>query len=289
MLRALRIALMILFLGLGASAAEAAPAVWVVKSQGATVVLFGSVHLLPPGLTWEPDKLKRALAEANDVWFEIPIDDAANLAASQAALAAGMQPAGQTLSAQLSARDRARLARAARECGLPVEGLERLKPWFADVTLSVASYRLAGAAVEDGVERQLSAELPPGVQRRAFETPAEQIGYLAAAPVRDQVASLRETLDELDEGPDSYRRLVRAWMVGDTRALRREALRPMMTLAPGVYKNLVADRNHRWVEAISERLRGSGEAVVVVGVGHLVGPDGLPALLRARGFKVEGP
>jgi uncharacterized protein YbaP (TraB family) len=64
---------------------------------------------------------------------------------------------------------------------------------------------------------------------------------------------------------------------------------PMMKQAPGVYKSLVVDRNHRWAETIAERLQGSGEAVVIVGAGHLVGPDGVPALLRARGFKVEGP
>jgi uncharacterized protein YbaP (TraB family) len=289
MLRFLRIVLALALLSLGARAAAAEPAVWVVKSPSATVVLFGSVHLLPPALKWEPESLRRALAAADDVWFEIPIDDASNLAAGEAALAAGMQPLGQTLSAQLTARDQQRLARAAEQCGLPVEGLDKLKPWLADVTLSVASYRLAGAVVEDGVERELSAEIPASVQRRAFETPAEQIGYLAAAPVPDQVASLRETLDELAEGPDSYRRLVRAWMAGDAKALRREALKPMMTLAPGVYKSLVVDRNHRWIDAIARRLQGSGEAVVVVGVGHLVGPDGVPALLRARGYQVVGP
>jgi uncharacterized protein len=289
MLRSLRIALAALLLALFAGAALAEPAVWVVKGRAATVVLFGSVHLLPPRLNWEPDRLKRALAAADEVWFEIPIDDAANLAAGQAALEAGLQPEGLTLSAQLTARDRSRLERAARLCGLPVEGLDRLKPWFADVTLSVASYRMAGAAVEDGVERQISASLPPGVQRRAFETPAEQIGYLSAAPAPDQIASLRETLDELDQGPASYRRLLRAWMAGDARKLRREALRPMMEQAPGVYKSLVADRNKRWVETIAARLQGSGDAVVIVGVGHLVGPDGVPALLRARGFTVEGP
>ena len=289
MFRSLRLVLATLFVALIATAAAAEPAVWVVRGKAATVVLFGSVHLLPPGLNWEPERLKKALASAQDVWFEIPIDDAANLAAGQAAIRAGLQPEGSTLRGQLSTRDQARLARAALVCGLPVEGLDRLKPWFADVTLSVASYRMAGAAVEDGVERQVSASLPASVQRQAFETPAEQIGYLSAAPVADQVASLRETLDELDQGPVSYQRLVRAWMAGDARALRREALQPMMSQAPGVYKSLVSDRNNRWVETIARRLNGSGEAVVIVGVGHLVGPDGVPALLRRRGFTVEGP
>lgn len=274
---------------LGLSSAAAGPAVWVVKSPTATVVLFGSVHLLPPDLKWEPAPLRVALGAASDVWFEIPMDDAATLAASQAALAAGLLPPGQSLAGELGADDRARLARAARVCGLPLEGLDRLKPWLADVTVSVASYRLAGAMVEDGVERQLSAALPSAIRRHAFETPAEQIGYLSSAPLSDQIASLHETLKELDDGPETYRRLVRAWMAGDAKAIRREALDPMISDAPGVYKSLVADRNRRWENVIVERLQGSGEAVVVVGVGHLVGPDGLPALLRARGYAVDGP
>jgi uncharacterized protein YbaP (TraB family) len=288
MFRFLRVLLAILALGF-AAAARAEPAIWTVKNGAATVILFGSVHLLPPHLKWEPEKLKRALADADDIWFEIPIDEASNLAAGQAALAAGMQPEGQTLRSLLTARDQVRLSRAALQCGLPVEGLDRLKPWLAEVTLSVASYRLAGAEVENGVERRISAEIAPTVRRQAFESPAEQIGYLAGASIPDQLASLRETLDEVAEGPAGYRRLIRAWMAGDAKALRREALRPMMSQAPGVYKSLVVDRNRRWVDTLAQRLQGSGEAVVVVGVGHLVGPEGVPALLRARGFRVEGP
>jgi uncharacterized protein YbaP (TraB family) len=52
---------------------------------------------------------------------------------------------------------------------------------------------------------------------------------------------------------------------------------------------VVQQRNARWVQALLARLKGSGETVVVVGMGHLVGPDGLPAQMRARGYEVLGP
>ncbi len=63
----------------------------------------------------------------------------------------------------------------------------------------------------------------------------------------------------------------------------------MMRDTPGIYRTLVVARNQRWVDAITERLHGRGEAVVVVGVGHLIGPDSVPSLLRARGVRVDGP
>ena len=47
--------------------------------------------------------------------------------------------------------------------------------------------------------------------------------------------------------------------------------------------------NAHWLRIVAARLNQPGDAVMVVGVGHLIGPDGLPALLRARGIKVDGP
>jgi hypothetical protein len=272
-----------------AGGASAEPPVWVVRSPTATIVLFGSVHLLPAGLDWEPAKLKAAIAEADDLWFEIPIDDASALSAQRIALARGLEPPGVRLRDQLPPADQARMFRIAAQCGVPIDGLDRLKPWLAEVTLSLAAYRQVGALREDGVERALSASAPAALKRRAFETPEEQIGFLAGAPLPDQVASLEETLGELEQGAASYERLVSAWMAGDPAAIEAEAVAPLKKEAPGVYRTLVVDRNRRWVKAIKQRLREPGVSVMVVGVGHLVGADGVPALLRGEGVSVEGP
>ncbi len=78
-------------------------------------------------------------------------------------------------------------------------------------------------------------------------------------------------------------------MGGDLKTLDREVVAPLRKASPGLYETLVVQRNARWVKAISERMAGSGRTVVIVGMGHLIGPDGLPARLRALGYDVEGP
>jgi uncharacterized protein YbaP (TraB family) len=289
MVRFFRVLLATAVLCVLAGAARAEPPVWVVRQGATTITLFGSVHLLPAGLDWEPARLKTAIAGADDLWFEIPIDEASALTAARAALAQGLQPPGVTLRGQLPPADLPRLAKIAAGCGLPLDRLDRLKPWLAEITLSVAEYRQVGALQEDGVERTLSTSSPPALIRHAFETPEQQIGYLSGAALPDQIASLEETLGELEEGPASYQRLVKAWMAGNTAAIEREAIDPLKAEAPGVYRTLVVDRNRRWIDAILARLSQPGESVMVVGVGHLVGADSLPAMLRARGLTVEGP
>ena len=62
-----------------------------------------------------------------------------------------------------------------------------------------------------------------------------------------------------------------------------------------MFKALLTDRNAAWLATLSERLKvptADGRPVrivVVVGVGHLVGTGGVPALLRRKGFRVDGP
>jgi len=280
----------LVFAGFGAAgAAQARPPVWIVRDADSELVIFGSVHLLPKGLDWRPPALAQAVTRADDVWFELPIDPSTEMETMQLASQLGVLPPDQSLFKLLSQRETARLLRVAKAYGVDPALLARFRPWLAEVALSGAAYKRAGAGSDDGVEKAVAAAVPPTAIRRAFETPREQIDILAGASMAEQLASLSQTLEEMEQQPDAYADLVRAWMAGDLKALDREALVPLRKASPSLFRRLVSDRSARWTQLLDQRLHGQGRTVVVVGMGHLIGPEGVPARLRALGYRVEGP
>lgn len=270
-------------------AASAEPPMWVVRDRNSEIVLFGAVHVLPPGLAWEPAPLKRAIAGADDVWFELPVDPQTEAITAQIATTVGVLAPDKSLFKLLPPDDSARLARVAQAYQVSPVLLDRLQPWLAEIALSGAAYRKAGADSASGVEKTLVAQLPPKALQRAFETPEEQLKVFADTPMAEQVASLHQTLTELETEPDEYQALIAAWMSGNVAALDHEALAPLRQASPDLYRRVVVQRNNRWLKVLRARLKGRGRTVVVVGVGHLIGPDGLPARLRALGYSVQGP
>jgi len=271
------------------SEAMAAPPLWHVQGPHAQITLFGSVHLLSQATDWRTPAFDADLAKADAVWFEIPFDPASQAAAGQAALQRGLLPAGQTLSTLLTPVEQTQLAHLEAAEALAPAALERMQPWLADTTLSIVYFEKRGADASLGVEEQIAAGLPPTLPRGAFETAQQQIGFFADLPLRDQLASLDETLREIEKDPEAFDRLSAAWARGDVKAIAKEAVEELKRDAPGSYRTLVVDRNRRWVDQITQLLQGDKRIFIVVGVGHLVGPDSVPAMLRARGIKVEGP
>ena len=56
---------------------------------------------------------------------------------------------------------------------------------------------------------------------------------------------------------------------------------------PELYKRLLVERNNNWMPKLDALFSRKGRSLVVVGAAHLVGPDGLLALLKAKGYRVE--
>ncbi|HVI31707.1 TraB/GumN family protein [Phenylobacterium sp.] len=285
----LQVAAFALAAALAGGCARAEPPVWVVSDKDSELVLFGSVHVLPPDVDWASPVLERTLKQADDLWFELPVDPAVAEESSRTALRLGLLPQGQSLSKLLKPEDAQRMARVAQAYDVDPAMLEAFQPWLAEMALAGAAFRRAKATDENGVEEAVSAAAPASAQRRAFETAAEQIGFFVGAPMAEQVAALNQTVREMEGEPDEFALLVEAWASGDLEAIDRQALTPLRRVAPTLFRRLVTERNARWAATLDQRLKGRGRTVVVVGVGHLIGPEGLPERLRALGYSVKGP
>ncbi len=269
--------------------ARADPPLWRVIGAHAEVDLFGSIHLLSDATQWKTPALAAELAKADAVWFEIPLGAGAQTDAVALMQAKGTLPAGQTLSALLPPALEARVVALAQREGLPPEALEHMKPWLVELELELLFFEHQGARQNLGVEPQIDAAVRPEADRGAFETLADQVSMLSSDPIPEQVASLKQTLDDIDTDPQIFARMADAWRRGDTGALVREVIVPMRKEDETLYRRLLVDRNRRFAARIEQMAQGHQRIFVVVGVGHLVGPDGVPALLRRDGLKVEGP
>ena len=286
----MRLVLLATILGLLATTnAWAKPAIWIVRDADSEMVLFGSIHVLPPDLAWRPPALDAAVSQADDLWFELPVGTEADQETSRLVAQRGVLPPEQSLFRLLAHRDAARLARMADLLGVDKATLDRFEPWLAEVALAAAVYNKAGASGAYGVEHILDAAAPRRVRREALETADEQIALFDEAPFKDQLASLRQSVAELETDPQGYDDLLRAWQAGDPKTLETEVLAPLRKASPKLFKRLVSERNARWATRLDERLRGQGRTVVVVGAGHLIGKEGVPARLRALGYSVSGP
>ena len=266
------------------SAPEPSPAVWEVTGpDGAQAYIFGTVHALPDGLEWKTPSIDAAVRKSDSLVLEIvdPADEAAARATfSRLANTPGQPPLEARVDRDL--RDELRAALAAAR--LPPRHFATLEDWAAALTLSFALEARDGYDPENGADRALlaAAGKRPVV---GLETLEGQLGLFDALAARDQRALLEAVVAEAGEEKAS-RRLVRAWVEGDVSAIDREAHEGMMA-NPRLREALLVARNRAWTKRVAAMLREGKRPFVAVGAAHVVGVDGLPALLGAEGFTVR--
>ena len=78
----------------------------------------------------------------------------------------------------------------------------------------------------------------------------------------------------------------RYWREGDGEQLDR-MMREEMAEFPELFERLIVERNRAWIAPLEAQLADPGDELVVVGAAHLVGADGVVAMLRARGHAVQ--
>lgn len=270
--------------------ARAEPALWRITDADSEIWLFGTAHMLRPELRWRGARVNTAFAAAEEFVTETDASAAGVEAAQTLSLQFGMQPAGQTLSASLQDDTRMQLLRTASSVGVSPSELEPMRPWLAALRLSYAYAYARGLRAEAGVENVLAAEATSrGMRMSFFETPEQQVRFLADLPEAEQTRFLADTLNEIEADAEAQDDLDALWAAGDTDALARLFDAQWQTGSPLLHEVIILQRNRAWADEIVRRLDGEGRVFIAVGAAHLIGEGNVIALLRERGIAVEGP
>jgi uncharacterized protein YbaP (TraB family) len=131
--------------------------------------------------------------------------------------------------------------------------------------------------------RAKAADKPVAV----FETLEEQLKIFADLPEPVELEYLDDVVREQLNPPRNGVDLQAAWLHGDMNRLGPLLVDHMRRDRPALHQALLYRRNLAWAEKLDHEMQGSGVQLVVVGALHMAGDDGLPALLRERGYAVR--
>ena len=276
-----------------AAAVGAAPAnsagsgpVWQLQSGAGTVYIAGSMHLLRAADNALPPAFDSAYRAAEALVMELDVDDLDPLAAHEYMGTHSVLPEDRMLRDVIGHAQFAKLTTEAERLGLPVLALERLEPWAVALVLMQLELVRLGLDPEAGVEQQLERRAQrDGKPITGLETLDQQLDLLDRMSYADQARFLALTIAEVDDMDTELTKLIGAWRSGDLAALEATLLEEYASF-PALYRALVTDRNRRWIPQIERLLSQKDDTLLVVGALHLVGEDGLLALLRKRGYTV---
>jgi uncharacterized protein YbaP (TraB family) len=263
-----------------------APFLWQVQGRKATHYLLGSVHLLPEDSAQLPTGIADAYDAVDGLVFETDLGTIMQQQVQVGMLAAARSQAG--LKAEIGAKMYAQLVKYAGELGMPVSACDPFKPWFCAMTLELFSYRKAGYSGDNGIDLQLYGWAKEDGKNLGWLEPlAVHLGLFTGMDAALSREFLASAMDEQDgDSGDDPAQMLRAWHDND--AVSIEALDHQLKRSyPAIYERLLAQRNRNWMAQLKRILDGEEPQMIVVGVAHLVGPDGLIAALRARGYKVQ--
>ncbi|MEM9377570.1 MAG: TraB/GumN family protein [Pseudomonadota bacterium] len=268
------------------------PVLWTLSDEDTDIYMFGTVHLLRPDLAWRTEAFDAALDAADTIVFEVDMDsEKAQRAIATDFLTRGVFQDGRTLRDVLSDEDEAVISAAFESLGVPFDAINTFEPWMASINLSMMSISQDGYDPESGVERVIFRDVrDAGKQFAYLETINDQADAFDLLPEADQVSMLYETALLLDESPRMLDLLVEEWADGDMAGI--EALMANSEahgFTDAAYQSVLVKRNQNWLPKIEAMLDEPGTFLIAAGAGHFAGPDSVIAMLRERGYTIEGP
>ncbi len=270
---------------------QAHPATWRIRTGHSEITLFGSMHMLPANTGWLTPDIWHAVRTSDVFVFEVPTDDNSRNTLTRLVDARGALPAGQSLRAMLPPESQADFDAAMAAEKMTASITDHQQPWLASLHLTLADTINRQFYPDAGIDYVLmNWANRRNLQVRYLESVDSQLAMLMpdASEQVDQLRRFQTALKNVGRTEKDLDPLFEAWSDGDVATLDSIIVKDFAD-RPAARKRLLIDRNVEWAEKIKKMSGEWRNFFVVVGAAHLIGPDGVVAMLRKEGIEVEGP
>ena len=267
------------------------PPLWQITAGNTTAYLFGTIHVGNADFYPLPASVDSAFRDSDLLVLEVDPADAQD--ATNAVMSAMYMPPD-SIENHVSPALLSRIGDISAAYGMPFQQIRQMKPYMLMFTLTALEYARLGYNAANGIENHLSQRARgSGKQIVALESMAQQMQMLDNLSPQLQAAMLEITLDEIaaDEVTGMVGDMIAAWRSGNNRQLNDiltvEERRLPEPLADEFRQRFLSERNVAMADRIERMLLAGQRIFVAVGALHMVGENGIPALLTAKGYKVR--
>lgn len=256
---------------------------WRVRRGRSTVYLFADGGTTE--VAWPSQRIEKALADSVEFWKETPDYTEADRAAYAAR---GVDPQ-RPLATWLTPSQLEKVSAAAMDAGIPYARLERLKPWLAAVVLqqAYAAKKPAALSVPDPLSVLEAKAKAAGKPVRTEFADAEATLVWADSMSRDTAGEyLIYMIDQQSVATETWDQRKAAWAHGDLRPMEA-FVQEMKAGYPNLYPHMETNRNAKWPARFEAMLANAKTTFVLVGAGHMVGPDSILVQLKFAGLIAE--
>lgn len=267
--------------------AAAESSVWKAQKGRSVLYLGGTCHILRDADYPLPPEFDRAYKAADIVVFETDLGTFQSPETQRKMLARASYADGSTVAEHLSPAVYAELRAYCEANGLPLAPLQGFKPSLLMVMLTMVELMKMGVS-QHGVDvffHELAKQDKKAVE--GLETVDEQIDYVASMADGIENEFVSYSLKEMNSIRQQFELLVDAWRVGDTEKLDTMLNHDLKSRLPQLHRRLMVDRNRNWLPRIDAYLKTPETEFILVGAGHLVGPEGIIEALKKKGYTIK--
>ncbi len=266
---------------------------WEISGNGLpqSSYLYGTIHMIGADDFFLTEKTKESFRKAGRLALEINMEDMTDMSKLMPLLSSGgiFMKNDTTLKDLLSEKDYKTVYTHFENMGMPMSFMEKIKPMFLSAMGNEEMLSMNGSGNIKSYEMEF-VEMAKAQEKEldGLETAEYQLSVFDSIPYQVQAKMLMQSITAEDgktEGEEQFNELVELYKKRDLYGLQ-EMLNKADSGIEGYENVLLINRNKNWIPVMEELM--SREVVFfAVGAGHLPGEEGVIALLRKKGYKVE--